>query len=58
VVGILWQLSIFTTPIYLVTRNWQYFWPSLSVFVVTITFLKFNWYDKLEKDPVVPVLES
>jgi solute:Na+ symporter, SSS family len=58
VVGIVWQLSIFTTPIYLVTRNWQYFWPSLSVFAATITFLKFNWYDKLEKDPVVPVLES
>jgi len=58
VVGIVWQLSIFTTPIYLVTRNWQYFWPSLAVFAATITFLKFNWYDKLEKDPVVPVLES
>jgi len=58
VVGIVWQLSTFTTPIYLVTRNWHYFWPSLSVFAATITFLKFNWYDKLERDPVVPVLDG
>lgn len=48
IVGIVWQLSIFTTPIYLVTRNWKWFWVSLSVFLVTVTFLKFNWYDKLE----------
>lgn len=58
VVGIVWQLSIFTTPIYLVTRNWPWFWESLGVFAVTATFLKFNWYDKLEDDPVVPVAED
>ncbi len=58
VVGIVWQLSIFTTPIYIVTRNWHYFWPSFAVFAVTITFLKFNWYDKLEDDVVVPAQEN
>jgi SSS family solute:Na+ symporter len=51
VVGIVWQLSIFTTPIYLVLRNWPWFWACLSIFVVTATFLKFNWYDRLEKAP-------
>jgi len=55
VVGIVWQLSIFTTPIYLVTRNWPWFWVCLSVFVAAITFLKFNWYDKLERDTDVQV---
>jgi len=54
VVGIVWQLSIFTTPIFIVTRNWHSLWISLSIFAVTITFLKFNWYDKLEDDPVAP----
>ena len=58
VVGIVWQLSIFTTPIFLVTRNWQSFWICLSVFAVTATFLKFNWYDKLERDPVAPALDD
>jgi hypothetical protein len=58
VVGIVWQLSIFTTPIFLVTRNWPSFWICLSVFAATATFLKFNWYDKLERDPVAPALDD
>jgi len=55
VVGIVWQLSIFTTPIFIVTRNWHSLWISVSIFAITITYLKFNWYDRLEKDPVAPV---
>jgi Na+/proline symporter len=58
VIGIVWQLTIFTTPIYLVTRNWPWFWLSLSVFAATLTFLKFNWYDKLENDTGAPVLDG
>lgn len=54
VVGVVWQLSIFATPIYLVTRNWPSFGLSLTVFAITLTFLKFNWYDKLENNPVAP----
>jgi hypothetical protein len=58
VVGIVWQLSIFTTPIYIVTRNWPSFWLSLAVFAITMTILKFNWYDKLESEPVASVSDS
>ncbi len=49
-VGIVWQLCLTALPIYLVLREWAWVRrrssPSL---VVTSVFLKFNWYDKLEK---------
>ncbi len=54
IVGIVWQLSIFTTPMYLVLRNWPWFWACLGIFAATTTFLKFNWYDRLEKAPAQP----
>src|ERR1017187_11042937 len=41
-VGIVWQVSIFTTTIYLVLRNWPAFWLCFSIFAITMTFLKFN----------------
>jgi Na+/proline symporter len=58
VVGVVWQLSIFTTPIYIVTRNWPSFWLSLTVFAITMTFLKLNWYDRLENGPVASVSDG
>jgi hypothetical protein len=57
-VGIVWQVSIFTTPIYLVLRNWPAFWLCFSIFAITMTFLKFNWYDKLEKASAEPAPED
>ncbi|HVU07768.1 MAG TPA: sodium:solute symporter family protein [Verrucomicrobiae bacterium] len=48
-VGILWQLAMVTLPIYLVLRNWNWVFGTLALWIVTSVFLKFNWYDKLEK---------
>jgi Na+/proline symporter len=49
VVGIIWQLSMVTMPIYLVLRQWNWVGVIVATFVVTSAILKFNWYDKLEK---------
>jgi SSS family solute:Na+ symporter len=49
VVGIIWQLSMVTMPIYIVLRQWDWVAMIIGVFLVTSTILKFNWYNKLEK---------
>jgi Na+/proline symporter len=51
-VGILWQLCLVTVPVYLVLRSWTWFWASLAVLASTSLFLKFNWYNRLERAPV------
>lgn len=51
-VGIVWQLCLTTLPVYLVLRSWLWVGAITIVLGVTTTFLKFNWYDKLEKAPV------
>jgi SSS family solute:Na+ symporter len=48
-VGIIWQLSMVTMPIYIVLRQWNWVALIIGVFLVTSTILKFNWYNKLEK---------
>jgi solute:Na+ symporter, SSS family len=48
-VGIVWQLCLITLPIYLVLRQWPVAAGILGLLVVTSVFIKFNWYDKLEK---------
>jgi Na+/proline symporter len=47
VVGLVWQTSLVTAPIYLVIQHWQEMWISIAVCVVTSAVLKFTWYDKL-----------
>ena len=49
IVGIVWQLCLTALPIYLVLREWPWAGGIAAVLVVTSVFLKFNWYDKLEK---------
>ena len=49
-VGMAWQTSLVTLPIYLVLRQAQGFWISLAVVIVTSVILKFNWFDKLPRD--------
>ena len=50
VVGIVWQLSMTALPIYIVLRDWTWAgWILVSLAARTSIFLKFNWYDKLEK---------
>lgn len=53
-VGIVWQLCLTALPIYVVLRQWNWVGAILAVLVVTSAFLKFNWYDKLEKTPTNP----
>jgi len=48
-VGIVWQLGLTALPIFLVLRNWNWVEALVVVLAVCMIFLKFNWYDKLEK---------
>ncbi len=48
-VGLVWQTSLVTSPIYLVIQHWRELWISLAFCVVTSVILKFSWYDKLAK---------
>jgi len=48
VVGIVWQMSLVVLPIYLVIHNYTAMWITLSITVVSMVILKFNWYDKLK----------
>jgi len=45
-VGLVWQTSLVTAPIYLVIQHWPELWISLGICVVTSIILKFTWYDK------------
>jgi Na+/proline symporter len=49
IVGIIWQVSLTALPIYIVLRDWTWVGSILAALIVTSIFLKFNWYDKLEK---------
>jgi len=49
-VGIVWQTSLTIFPLFLIIKEWGAFAVTISVTLVTSIFLKYNWYDKLEKD--------
>jgi SSS family solute:Na+ symporter len=49
VVGIIWQMTFVLIPIYLLIRQFTGMWINIGLLLVTSIFLKFNWYDKLEK---------
>ena len=49
VIGIVWQLCLTALPIYLVLREGSWVCAMTITLIVTSVFLKFNWYDKLEK---------
>jgi Na+/proline symporter len=46
-IGLIWQTSLVTSPIYLVIQHWTELWISLTVCAITSLILKFSWYDKL-----------
>jgi Na+/proline symporter len=46
-VGLVWQTSLVTAPIYLAIQHWKEMWISLAVCTVTSVILKFTWYDRL-----------
>jgi SSS family solute:Na+ symporter len=50
-VGIVWQLCLVTLPIYIVLKQWSWAGGILVVLVATSVYMKFNWYDRLEKAP-------
>jgi hypothetical protein len=47
-VGIAWQLTLVTIPLYVVFRDLRGTLISLAVLVATTVFLKKFWYDRLE----------
>jgi len=49
-IGIIWQMMLITAPIFLVIREYREMIYSLIILAVTSVILKFNWYDRLEKD--------
>ena len=48
-VGIVWQLCLVSLPIFIVLRDWPWVTKIAVVLAATCVFLKFNWYNKLEK---------
>ncbi len=52
-VGIVWQMCLVALPIYLVLRQWNWVSGITVLLVATSVFLKFTWYDRLEKPSVV-----
>jgi solute:Na+ symporter, SSS family len=49
-VGIVWQLTLMSTSVFLVIREWTSFAVSLSIMIITSIILKFNWWNKLEEN--------
>jgi Na+/proline symporter len=48
-VGIVWQLCLVTLAIFIVLHQWSWAGGILALLGATSVFMKFNWYDKLEK---------
>jgi Na+/proline symporter len=46
-IGLVWQTSLVSAPIYLVIQHWRELIISLVVCGITSLILKFTWYDKL-----------
>lgn len=50
-VGIIWQTALTATGIFLVIQEYTYMTMCVAVVLVTMVFLKSNWYDNLEDYP-------
>jgi len=48
VVGMIWQITLMATPVFLVIREFTSLGICIGVLVITSIILKFNWWDKLE----------
>lgn len=49
-IGIVWQITLMSTSVFLVIREWTSFAISLSIMIITSIILKFNWWNKLEEN--------
>ncbi|HVO74050.1 MAG TPA: sodium:solute symporter family protein [Ignavibacteriaceae bacterium] len=47
-VGMVWQITLMTTPVFLVLREFRSLTFCLVILIVTSLVLKFNWWNKLE----------
>ena len=52
VIGIIWQTALVVISIYVVLLKPWHVSITVLIIIVTSIILKFNWYDKLEKDTV------
>jgi Na+/proline symporter len=48
--GVIWQFTLVVIPVYFVIKDYKSMWIAAFVLVVTTVILKYNWYNKLEKD--------
>jgi solute:Na+ symporter, SSS family len=48
IVGIIWQITLMATPIFLVIREYPSLITAIIVLIITSTILKLNWWNKLE----------
>lgn len=48
-VGIVWQLCLVVLPIYIVLHKWSWAGGIAMLLAATSVYMKFNWYDKMEK---------
>jgi SSS family solute:Na+ symporter len=48
-VGVVWQITLMATSVFLVIREFGSFAICIGVLIVTSVILKFNWWDKLEE---------
>jgi solute:Na+ symporter, SSS family len=56
-IGIVWQMTLVTIPLYTVLRDMRGLWISLGILLATSWVLKKSWYDRLpheDERPAVP----
>ena len=51
-VGIIWQITLVTIPLYVLFRNITGTLISVVILIVTSVFLKRSWYDNLLREEV------
>jgi Na+/proline symporter len=50
VVGVAWQMTLVTIPLYMVLRDMRGLWLSILVLLATSWTLKKTWYERLDRD--------
>jgi hypothetical protein len=46
-IAVPWQLTLFLTPMVLVTKQWHIFWPLFGLLIVLSLMLYFGWFRRL-----------
>lgn len=53
-VGIVWQMTLITMPMFLLLRLWMNLFVALALAGICMVVLKFSWFDRLEPDESKP----